>query len=176
MANQAPLEIERKWLVKGYPTISLPLLFRQEMKQGYISTHPTVRIRQENTILSKDTKHPIQNSFILCIKSSGTLTRKEIEIEIEESKFRALEDLIGLPLIEKTRDTYLLSDEKHLEVNHVDAHLDSEFWYAEIEFQSEEDALQFNPCQYHLENYLYKEVTNQPSQSMAAYWEKTRMK
>ena len=47
MTNKTPLEIERKWMVNGFP--DLPLLFSQQMRQGYIATHPTVRIREEST-------------------------------------------------------------------------------------------------------------------------------
>lgn len=176
MTNKTPLEIERKWMVNGWPSISFPLLFSEEMRQGYIATHPTVRIREEKTIFSSDAKHPLNDAFVLCFKSSGLLTRKEIEMEMPEEKFLELEDLIGCPLICKLRNTYVLPDGHHLEVNHVDEGLPSEFWYAEIEFQSEKEALSFSPADVGLEEYLNNDVTNQPGQSMAAYWEQTRKK
>lgn len=40
------MEIERKWLVSGWPQ-GLPLREEFRMRQGYISVHPTVRIREE---------------------------------------------------------------------------------------------------------------------------------
>lgn len=169
------LEIERKWLVNGDVPIKLELLLSQVMRQGYISTSPTVRIREENTIISNLKDVPIKDNFILCFKSHGGLSRKEIEINIEEDKFRQLEDLIGLPLISKTRLTYELSNGYRLEVNHVDEGLESEFWYAEIEFDSETQALEFNPDSVGLKDYLANEVTNVKGQSMAAYWNKTRV-
>lgn len=171
-----PLEIERKWMVQGKPPIKLELLFSQIMKQGYVSTDPTVRIREENTTISNIPSKPMKDEFVLCFKSHGLLTRKEIEMEIEEEKFKELEDLIGLPLISKVRETYLLSDGHHLEVNHVDEGLPTEFWYAEIEFTSEEEANAFNPSSVGLENYLTNDVTTQKDQSMAAYWNQTRKK
>lgn len=170
-----PLEIERKWMVDGDLPVDAKLLFSQVMRQGYITTNPTVRIRQENTTESNDKQKPIKNEFVLCFKSHGLLTRKEIEIEIEEEKFQELEDLIGLPLINKVRKTYLLSDGHHLEVNHVDEGLPTEFWYAEIEFQSEEEANAFQPKDVRLEEYLKNDVTTQKDQSMAAYWNQTRI-
>ena len=91
-------------------------------------------------------------------------------------KFEELEDLIGLPLINKLRNTYLLKDGHHLEVSHVDEGLPSEFYYAEIEFKSEEEANAFDPKQVDLSDYLNDDVTNQPNQSMAAYWQQTRQK
>lgn len=175
MTNKTPVEIERKWMVNGWPA-GLSELFTEIMRQGYISTHPTVRIREENTVSSSDIKHPCRDSFVLCFKSSGKLTRKEIEMEVEEEKFRQLEDLIGLPLINKKRITYLLSDGHHLEVNHVDEGLPSEFFYAEIEFASEEEAEKFNVEDVNLGNYLIHDVTYEKGQSMAAYWRETRLK
>lgn len=152
------VEIERKWMVKGWPN-NLELLYTEKMRQGYISTSPTVRIRDEDS------------KYILCFKSKGKLSRKEIEMEIPKDKFDELEDLIGLPLIDKVRKTYLLSDGHHLEVNLVD----EKFYYAEVEFSNEEEALSFNPQDVDLADYLNDEVTYQKGQSMAAYWIETRV-
>ena len=161
------MEIERKWMVNGWPEGDLPLLFEQNMRQGYITTAPTVRIREEAEVNGK-------TEYILCFKSSGTLARKEIELPILRDKFEELEDLIGLPLIPKVRRTYQLSDGHHLEVNHVDEGLPSEFWYAEVEFRTEDEALSWDPEEAGLADYLNDEVTNQPGQSMGAYWLVTR--
>ena len=145
------VEIERKWMVRGWPN-NLELLYVEKMRQGYISTSPTVRIRDEDS------------KYILCFKSKGKLSRKEIEMEIPKDKFDELEDLIGLPLIDKIRKTYLLNDGHHLEVNFVD----EKFYYAEVEFSNEEEALSFNPSDVNLADYLDDEVTYQKGQSMAA--------
>ena len=40
------MEIERKWMVQGWPQ-GLSLLETYRMDQGYISVRPTVRIRRE---------------------------------------------------------------------------------------------------------------------------------
>lgn len=161
------MEIERKWMVKGWPEKPLPLLFEYRMRQGYLSVTPTVRIREES-------RSGGDTDYILCFKSSGTLARKEIEFSISEDKFRQLEDLIQLPLIPKIRRTYLLSDGSHLEVNHVDEGQKTEFWYAEIEFPTVEAALSWEPEDADLSAYLNDEVTGQPGQSMGAYWVQTR--
>ena len=39
------MEIERKWLIDGFPA-GLPLLKEARVRQGYISTAPVVRIRE----------------------------------------------------------------------------------------------------------------------------------
>ena len=99
------MEIERKWMLKGWPPeeLGLPLLYEQSMRQGYISVRPTVRIREE-AMTGGSTE------YVLCIKSGAGLVRKEIEMDITKDKFLELEDLIGLPLIPKVRRTYGLPD------------------------------------------------------------------
>ena len=161
------MEIERKWLVNGWPE-DLPLLFEQHMEQGYISVHPTVRIRLEQA--AKEAPH-----YVLCFKSEGLLSRKEIEMEIPKDKFEDLKDLIGLPLIPKTRRTYQLPHDLRLEVNHVDADSPDAFWYAEVEFPTEDAARAFTPAEAGLSSFLSKEVTMQPGESMGAFWIRTRL-
>ena len=48
------MEIERKWMVDGWPEMNLPLLEEQEMRQGYLSVDPTVRIREERMLYRAD--------------------------------------------------------------------------------------------------------------------------
>ena len=172
----AHIEIERKWMVNGWPdALQDKLSFEQKMRQGYVSVCPTVRIREEETTRSKDAQKPLQDEYILCFKSKGRLSRKEVEFSIPADKFREIEELIGEPLIEKVRRTYELPDGLALEVNHVDAGLPTEFWYAEVEFESEEAARAFIPADYGLGDYLAEDVTDLPGQSMGEYWEVTRL-
>lgn len=162
------MEIERKWMVSGWPEADFPLIREQYMRQGYISVEPTVRIREE-AVKGGST------SYILCFKSHGIVARREIEISIPKDKFDALEDLIGLPLIPKTRRDYNLPDGLRLEVSHVDAGEETEFWYAEVEFPDMETEESWNPASVGLSDYLNDEVTRQPGQSMGAYWAQTRL-
>lgn len=162
------MEIERKWMVTGWPKQAFPLLKEEYMRQGYICVHPTVRIREEK-------KAGGPTDYVLCFKSTGLLSRKEIEMKIPKEKFDELEDLISLPLIPKTRRTFLLPDGHHLEVNDVDRGQETAFWYAEIEFASEEEAKAFDPAKVGLAEYLSDDVTMQPGQSMGAYWIETRL-
>ena len=57
------LEIERKWLVTGWPQ-GLPQTARFTMRQGYITVRPTVRIRSE-----QPDGQPA--AYVLCFKSAG---------------------------------------------------------------------------------------------------------
>lgn len=174
--HKAPVEIERKWMVSGWPEgLSAQLAFEQKMRQGYVSVRPTVRIREEETTWTNCTSKPLEAEYILCFKSKGKLARKEVELPIPADKFGELEDLIGEPLIEKVRRTYELADGLRLEVNHVDCGLPTEFWYAEVEFASIEAARAFDPAAVGLGAYLVDDVTDQPGQSMGDYWESTRL-
>ena len=167
------MEIERKWMVDGWPPeeLKLPLLYEQKMRQGYISVRPTVRIREEDMTGGS-------TEYVLCFKSGAGLVRKEIEMDITRDKFLELEDLIGLPLIPKVRRTYALPNGLKLEVNHVDEGLPTEFWYAEIEYPTAAqarswDAAGISPV---LAAYLDDDVTEEPGQTMGAYWITTRLK
>ncbi len=162
------MEIERKWMVKGWPQDgTFPLLVSHAMRQGYISVHPTVRIREE-----RPSDGPAE--YILCFKSAGLLAREEIEFPIARENFDKLETFIGLPLIPKERRTYLLPDGLRLEVNLVDRGLDTQFMYAEIEYPTVEAAKAWKPSSVGLADYLNDEVTGLPGQSMGAYWLQTR--
>lgn len=167
------MEIERKWMVNGWPpaSLSLPLVREHSMRQGYVSTHPTVRIREEAETGGG-------TAYMLCFKSAADrtgLSRQEIEFPITPGQFAQIEGLIGIPLIPKLRRTYLLPDGLHLEVSLVDEGLPTEFMYAEIEYVSSEQAQSWDPASCGLANYLDDDVTGEPGQTMAAYWELTRL-
>ena len=163
------MEIERKWMVEGWPG-GLPMTEEFTMRQGYVCVRPsTVRIRQE-------AKTGGDTAWILCFKSAGGLAREEIERPIDKELFDDLAaKIIARPLIEKVRRSYLLPDGCILEVNHVDAGQPGAFWYAEIEYPTVDEAEAWSPAALGLGDYLADEVTDQPGQSMGAYWERTRL-
>lgn len=160
------MEIERKWLTDGWPQ-GLEEQRRILMRQGYITTRPTVRIRSE---ASGDV-----TEYVLCFKGAAGPDgpgREEIETNIDLELFAKLEAFVGRPLIEKEQRRYALPGGLTLEVNQVDRGQPGEFFYAEVEFPTKEAALAWQPGE--LGEYLSDEVTGKPGQSMAAYWTKTR--
>ena len=174
------MEIERKWMVSGWPEDVLKgsspeALYTEVQEQGYLHVDvPVVRIRREERV-----EHPACCAlpvvkYVLCFKSAGRLAREEIELEIPEEKFLELKEMIGKPLIEKVRRAYRLSDGRILEVNLVDRELPSRFLYAEVEYESIEEARSWDPSAVGLGDYLDDDVTEQPGQSMSAYWLQTR--
>ena len=162
------MEIERKWMVTGWPE-NYTEAKRFRMRQGYISLGPTVRIREE-ALCDGETK------YVLCFKSAGGLSREEVETDIDAALFRDLETrIIKKPLIPKERRDYPLPGGLTLEVNHVDEGQPTEFWYAEVEFDTEAQARSWDPASCDLAAFLNDEVTDQPGQSMGAYWRQTRL-
>lgn len=160
------MEIERKWLTDGWPQ-GLEEQRRILMRQGYITTRPTVRIRSE---ASGDV-----TEYVLCFKGAAGpdgLAREEIETNIDLELFAKLEAFVGRPLIEKEQRRYALPGGLTLEVNQVDRGQPGEFFYAEVEFPTKEAALAWQPGE--LGEYLSDEVTGKPGQSMAAYWTEAR--
>lgn len=158
------MEIERKWLTQGWPQGQPDRVI--EMEQGYISVSPTVRIRSHRETGKAD-------RYVLCFKSKGGLVRQEIETDIDKALFDQLRDFIGKPLVKKVQRRYNLPGGLVLEANQVDPGQPTGFFYAEVEFASEADALAWQPVQ-GLADYLENEVTNQPGESMGAYWLRTR--
>lgn len=155
------LEIERKFLVSGFPT-DLELLREVEIEQGYVSIEPEVRIHRAVDHSNGKT------DYRMTLKGNGDLTRTEIKTDIAEKFYYDAVKLLGKPMIQKDYRAYRLGD-FILEVCHVDEGLESEFWYAEIEFSSEEEAKGFVPME-----YLGEEITYDDRYKMKNYWEKTR--
>ncbi len=163
------MEIERKWMVTDWPRGLRPVR-THIMDQGYLCVRPTVRIRREAL-------EGGPTALVLCFKGAPDptgLSRPEVETEISPELFAQLEELIGKPLIRKERRSYLLPEGLVLEVNEVDPGQPGGFFYAEVEFPTEQAARAWDPASCGLGRYLALEVTGQPGASMGEYWEKTR--
>ncbi|HIR57781.1 MAG TPA: hypothetical protein IAA54_08925, partial [Candidatus Gallacutalibacter pullicola] len=114
------MEIERKFLVDRFPE-GLPLLKEAVVYQGYLCTHPTVRIR------STETADGV--SYVLCFKGKGTIARQEIEMDLTKEQFFQLKDLLPAPMIRKDYKVYALPDGHKLECSLVDQGSPSEFMF-----------------------------------------------
>ncbi|MDD2418440.1 MAG: CYTH domain-containing protein [Oscillospiraceae bacterium] len=150
------MEIERKFLINSFPD-DLPLIEEAVVYQGYISVNPIVRIRSKTS--QKGT------NYILCFKGKGRLVRQETEIEIDEHTFKELEKLLNAPMIRKDYKVYELPDGYNLECSLVDKGETTEFMFAEVEFETLEQANSYNPPE-----FLNNEVTLDGSYGMASYW------
>lgn len=153
------MEIERKWLIKGLPSEIYKHKYSSNIQQGYISVDPEVRIRSNI--------NEIHDKYFLAIKSNGTLSRLEVEIEISKDNFASLLKLVPYDLISKKYYTYEFAGYT-IEMSEVDG----KWYYAEVEFESEEDAKTFV---FPFPDLVIKETTDDPDFKMKNYWTKTRV-
>lgn len=156
------LEIERKFLIDGFP-IGLDIISEVRIEQGYVSLDPEVRLRKATDI------HTGEEEFRITIKGDGDLVRNEIETEIDCNFYYDTMDFLGVRMIKKDYKKYKLG-RWNLEVAHVDQGTDWEFFYAEIEFPTEQDAKDFI-----VPNFLGREITFNEDYKMKNYWKRTRL-
>lgn len=150
------MEIERKFWIDGFPT-DLPEIVHMETDQGYLATFPvTLRIRRS------ERKDNGAVRYVLCIKSKGTLSRHEVETDITKEQYEELESMLEKPAVHKDYHAYRLPDGHTLECSVVDY---GAFAYAEVEFQSEEEANAWEPIP-----FLGEELTYLRGFSMGEYW------
>ena len=142
------MEIERKFLLHGFPQ-GLPLLEESVMEQGYLCTDPVVRIRSKE----KDGR----KTYRLCFKGEGRLVRQETEMDLTESQFGELSNLLRAPMVRKEFRVYALPGGER------------QFFYAEVEFPTVEAAHAFQPPA-----FLGREVTEHAGFSMSDYWNTRR--
>ena len=156
------LEIERKFLVDGFPE-NLELLSEVYIEQGYVSFEPEVRIRKA-VVLDTGVEE-----YYLTIKGDGDLARREIETEISREFYADTANFLGVNVVRKDYKKYKLG-QWELEVSLVDVGTDWEFYYAEIEFPTEEAANAFE-----FPEYLGKEITYDSYYKMKNFWKRTRL-
>ena len=148
------MEIERKFAIAGFPDLAASEMLDQW--QGYLCTAPEVRIRHTNDRVTGEQR------YVLCVKSVGDLVRHEVETALTEAQFQELQSMLEYPLIHKEYRAYWLPDGHKLECSRVD---DGAFSYAEVEFQTEEEAKAWTPPA-----YLGREMTYDSRFRMRTYW------
>lgn len=174
------MEIERKWLfdMKSVPIEKSPV--KVIYKQAYLSVEPEVRIRAKRTEGNK--RYPMyqnvaceSDTYMLCIKGDGLLTRIEVQKELTEEEFKQLKEVGKLSdkdFIHKSHYEIPIdfNNKRYiLTVGEVDSDRSFAFAYGEIEFESEAEAQAFEPP-----IWFGKEVTYDASYKMKNYWKRTR--
>ena len=158
------MEIERKWKLYTLPQAE-PYAVYSVLQKYLTSGDIEVRVRKAQKLRGDEGTN--LGPYVLTIKGPGSLSREEINFEIEEDKFNTIYNLIKEPPIFK--DYYLYSYGDYcIEVNVVD----QQFIYAEVEFNSEEEA---NAFVWPWPEVKPIEVTNDSSYKMKNYWNKERM-
>lgn len=139
-------EIERKFLIKNLPE-NLENFTHYEIKQGYISTDPTIRLRQQD------------DNYILTVKSAGLMKKEEYELDLTENQFNRLWKKTEGNTIEKTRYVIPLNNGLKAELDVYKGFL-SGFMNVEVEFPSTKEAILFD-----IPNWFGQEVTQDPKYS-----------
>lgn len=156
-------EIERQWLITE--PVKLEDCTHAFISQAYILAEPDkeIRIRER-----EDEDGTL--SYKLTMKTSGDLTREEIEVDLTQRQYSdILISMIG-NCHSITKDYYkmILPDGHVFEQSIVD---EGAFCYAEVEFKSELEAANF---EFPFPEILIKEVTYDDSWKMKNYWNRTR--
>ncbi len=125
------MEIERKFLCSALPA-DLSVYKKTNIIQYYVSTEPVIRIRKTDT------------AFYLTVKSKGSLSRQELEMEISEKEFENLVKLTDRPPVSKTRYFIPLENGLTAELDIYDNAL-SGLITIEVEFETTDEAAIFSP-------------------------------
>lgn len=142
------MEIERKFLVSALPE-QLEQYPHVHIQQAYLCTDPVLRIRQRDA------------QYILTCKGKGLLSREEFELPLSAESYAHLLEKADGHII--TKDRYLLPlGERTIELDRFLGDL-SPLLLAEVEFPSEEEALDFTPP-----DWFGKEVTYDPAYTNAS--------
>ena len=139
-------QIERKFLIKNLPE-NLENFTHYEIRQGYISTDPTIRLRQQD------------DNYILTVKSAGLMKKEEYELDLTEDQFNRLWKKTEGNTIEKTRYVIPLNNGLKAELDVYKGFL-SGFMNVEVEFPSTKEAILFD-----IPNWFGQEVTQDPRYS-----------
>ena len=136
------MEIERKFLIKTLPD-NLDAFPCLHIEQGYLNTHPVIRIRKQN------------DSYILTYKGKGMLAREEYNLPLNEESYVHLKTKCDGNIISKKR--YLIPlNGLTIELDVFDAPF-APLVMAEVEFGSLEAANAFLPP-----DWFAKDVTHRP--------------
>ncbi len=140
------MEIERKFLVKALPE-GLADYPHARYEQGYLSTSPVVRVRQEG------------DNYVLTYKGKGFMIREEYNLPLTRESY--------LHLLQKADGLILTKNRYRLPISFAGLSLTLELdeflgpytglYLAEIEFPDEDTALSYQP-----EPWLGEEVTRDP--------------
>lgn len=123
------MEIERKFTVKELPDLSNYNF--HIMEQGYLNTDPVVRVRKED------------NEYYLTYKGKGLLAREEYNLPLNQDAYYHLVEKSDGIIIRKKR--YLIPFDKYtIELDVFDAPYEN-LVIAEVEFDSEQEATDFQP-------------------------------
>lgn len=135
------MEIERKYLIHSIP-FRLDDYPHRSLEQGYLSTEPVVRVRKDD------------DNYVLTYKSKGFLVREEYNLPLTKESYEHLREKIDGRLIQKERYCIPYADGLTIELDIFKGDL-SPLVMAEVEFQNETSAGEFQPPSWFGEEVTY---------------------
>ncbi len=137
------MEIERKYLIKQSSIPFDPVQYPcRHIEQGYLCTHPVVRVRRDN------------DDYFLTYKSKGFLAREEYNLPLTPEAYTHLKEKIDGHLITKDRYVIPLENDLYIELDFFSGYL-AGLILAEVEFPDEETANAFLPPDWFGEDVTY---------------------
>lgn len=137
------MEIERKYLIQNLPD-NLEDYPHRCLEQGYLSTGPVVRVRKDD------------DRYELTYKSGGLMVREEYNLPLTRSSYEHLKAKIDGRLITKKR--YLIPYGTYtIELDVFENDL-APLLLAEVEFETEEEALAFTPPEWFGEDVTFSKL------------------
>lgn len=155
------MEIEKKYRIKKLPK-DFKRYPRLDIEQGYLCTEPVVRIRKMNEeyILTYKSKTPLQES------QYHTKISNEAEFPLTKSSYVHLREKVDGNLIQKKRYLIPLENGLKVELDVFEGHLEG-LVFAEVEFHSVEEAMEFIPPDWFGEDVSLDERFNNSNLSQA---------
>ena len=133
------MEIERKFTINTLPNLtSYPFHI---MEQGYLNTDPVVRVRRED------------DTYYLTYKGKGLLAREEYNLPLTKQAYIHLLSKADGIIIRKKR--YLIPYNSYTIELDIFENPYENLMIAEVEFDSEENALAFQPPAWFEEDVTY---------------------
>lgn len=141
------MEIEKKYTIRKLPD-NLENYEKKVMEQGYLCSGPVVRIRKSNEeyILTYKSKLGIDDKAkqIACVSN-------EIEMPLTKDAYEHLKEKVDYHMVCKTRYIIPLENEMKVELDVFEGRLKG-LIFAEVEFKTVEDAADFSPPDWFLED------------------------
>lgn len=135
------MEIERKYLIEQLPE-NLSSYDCRIIEQGYLCTAPVVRIRRDN------------DKYELTYKSKGLMAREEYNMPLTEESYEHLLSKVDGRVIRKKRYMLPLDEVLTIELDVFEGDL-APLILAEVEFPSEEMAMDFVPPEWFGEDVTF---------------------
>ncbi|MDY4969230.1 MAG: CYTH domain-containing protein [Lachnospiraceae bacterium] len=137
------MEIERKFLISR-PPMALESYSFHRIEQGYLCTHPVVRVRRQD------------DCYYLTYKGGGMMVREEYNLPLTEEAYLHLLPKSDGNVITKTRYLIPLENSLTCELDVFEGVFEG-LILAEVEFPDEQAAGSFVPP-----DWFIREVTNDP--------------